>query len=711
MSLQSQNIFLPADKPINNATFFYTHLPEINELGYLIFGVDTYLPLSQYHTIINLLNSLSDNYFLRQDIADPLGCFEKVINQFNLEFFQNFLEQISWSRKINITLALLVDQKLHFANYGNNHLLLLKQKNYIDIIRQVSTNLHLSSKKIFDQIYSGDINQFNRLALCNQAVLDYISSEKIKNIFNILPIQNIPEQLIQLTKQTFRNQNMSGIIILNPEFKTINNDLGEKKVFLTDDTIKNLQIKTAETQKYLHPKYLPDIEQIKQKFLKLLPKTKNQLVYQKENKNISGFKNYLNKFRGLPANVSFLNRKYKHQILDLGQFLKNAPVDLLFSLKQLHLKIKSLSKLSKFLLAASLILIFSLLFNLSVLGIKKNTNISTEYFNQTVNQIQALQSEAQAAIIYGDNQKAKQVLNQALNLTYNLPKNNSEREKINFDLLQKNEQLLNEANRLIVLSSLSPLISIDSITNENPIRNSLYINGNNLFFLTNNSLFKINLNDRAITKLDLPDQKPELLITEKENLFVFFSENKTFYRLDVDSNEWQNTLLPWTENKPPSSGGIYNNNIYLSTADDNKILRYNNIGNSFTGPQIWLEPNKISEISSLSIDGSIYTLQTNGQIYKFTRGEQQIFSVEPIEPNIKSGGQIITNNDLTVIYILDPSNKRLVIINKEGKLVQQYKSDVFSNLEAVAVSQKKENNKRIIYLFAEKNIYELLVAE
>lgn len=708
MDLSVNTIFIPNNKANNNCSFFYKIQPELPELGVLIFGIDTTLKTNQFEKILKLFFNLSDNYFLKQDITDPLGCFENVLNEFNTDFVLNFKEQNIWSKKINLTIALLIDNKLHFANYGNNHLLLLRQKNYIDVIKQVSANLYIPGKKIFDQIYSGPITNFPRIALVNQAIFDYLSIDNIKKIFNLLPIKNIGNQIEQLTINTFINQNLSGIILINPANLTLKFEDKNIINLSAEETIKSLETKTAETQKYLHPKYLPDITNIKTKLKNIWLPNKKKLVYN-NNQSLLKFNNYFKRFKDFPTDLINFNRKIKHKKDDFLNILKNSPGNLIFAIKLFKNKIKLLSGLSKFLLATALILLVALLTNLSLMGISNNTNINTEYFTENVNKINNLHNEAQAAIIYGDNQKARKILGEALNLISSLPKNNTERENINKELFNKNSELMAEANKLTVLSNLTNLIDIKNFTSDKIISGGLASSENNLYILTNNNLFKLNLINRDIIATNLPAESPLFLISDQNNLLVYF-KNNSIYLYKNESNIWQELKFNWPNPNFPITGAIYNDNIYLVN-DNNQIIRYNRSGDGFINSQTWLGTNQLPKIKSLAIDGSIYTWHENGDINKFTRGQLDNFSVEPIEPIIRSSFQIITANDIPALYLLDNNNQRIIIYNKDGKLIKQYKFDVANQIKSMTVTRIKENNKRLIYLINDDNIYELLVDE
>lgn len=76
--------------------------------------------------------------------------------------------------------------------------------------------------------------------------------------------------------------------------------------------------------------------------------------------------------------------------------------------------------------------------------------------------------------------------------------------------------------------------------------------------------------------------------------------------------------------------------------------------------------------SSLSIDSSIWIIQNNGKVRKFTRGKEESFEVKGLPKTIGKGAQISTGKDFDNIYVLDKENKRLVSISKTGEFKNQY---------------------------------------
>ena len=144
------------------------------------------------------------------------------------------------------------------------------------------------------------------------------------------------------------------------------------------------------------------------------------------------------------------------------------------------------------------------------------------------------------------------------------------------------------------------------------------------------------------------------------------------------------------------AAGTYNNRLYLLDAENNKILRYNRNGNSFSPAYSWIGESAILKNAvDMSIDGHVYILNSDGEIFKFLRGIKQDFNLESVDPKLENPTRLFVSFEKKYIYILEPSKQRLLIFDKTGQFILQYKSDTFTNLKDFAVD---ENNKIILCL-------------
>jgi hypothetical protein len=146
----------------------------------------------------------------------------------------------------------------------------------------------------------------------------------------------------------------------------------------------------------------------------------------------------------------------------------------------------------------------------------------------------------------------------------------------------------------------------------------------------------------------------------------------------------------------------YAGNIYILRKNLGVIERYTAGESGFSSGVNWIssgvEPD-LENIISWSIDGSIWMLDASGEISRYTFGNPQEFNLSSISPALKDPKTLFTSESLEYIYILDPSDSRVVVIDKEGNFKAQYKGEEIKEAKALAVT---EVEKKIILLTGEK---------
>jgi len=150
----------------------------------------------------------------------------------------------------------------------------------------------------------------------------------------------------------------------------------------------------------------------------------------------------------------------------------------------------------------------------------------------------------------------------------------------------------------------------------------------------------------------------------------------------------------------------YNNSLYFLDKKAGQIVKYPYLGGSrWDSPQLWLSSKtttKIVRADSISIDGSVWALRGN-KIYKYYAGNLQREISLDVFPTPQDFSKIIVLPDFSFIYILEPVQKRVLVIDEFGNLEKQLQSDSFDNLLDFAVS----NNEKTIYLLDGLKVYKI----
>ena len=141
-------------------------------------------------------------------------------------------------------------------------------------------------------------------------------------------------------------------------------------------------------------------------------------------------------------------------------------------------------------------------------------------------------------------------------------------------------------------------------------------------------------------------------------------------KIDINSLSGTNVI-----NKKGIDVAAFGNNAYLLTGDD--IVRSSG-GSYFSGS------SPLSQASSLSIDGAVYVLE-DLSIQKFLKGAETEFNLEGLVTPFGNKAKLYTSPELEELYVLDPENKRIVVLEKEGRYETQYKSDTFLDATSFVV--------------------------
>jgi hypothetical protein len=150
----------------------------------------------------------------------------------------------------------------------------------------------------------------------------------------------------------------------------------------------------------------------------------------------------------------------------------------------------------------------------------------------------------------------------------------------------------------------------------------------------------------------------------------------------------------------------YANNIYLLDTGNNQIYKYQKQAEAFSSEREWLQEQvDLTNAIDLAIDGNIYILNKNGEIKKYLQGEEVELGMNAPEPPFQQASKIKVSETMNegYIYVLEPKQNRLVIFNKEGKFLMQYKDSGFSDLKDMAIDEK---NKKI-YLLNADSVYRI----
>jgi len=117
----------------------------------------------------------------------------------------------------------------------------------------------------------------------------------------------------------------------------------------------------------------------------------------------------------------------------------------------------------------------------------------------------------------------------------------------------------------------------------------------------------------------------------------------------------------------------YAGNIYVLDSQSNQVWRYAGLSDGLAKPKEYFsgEPDLEGAVS-LAIDASIWIMFNQGEIVKYTRGKQEVFTVVGLDKPFNQPIKLFTDENQDYLYILDHKNTRVVVIGKAGEYQAQY---------------------------------------
>jgi sugar lactone lactonase YvrE len=170
--------------------------------------------------------------------------------------------------------------------------------------------------------------------------------------------------------------------------------------------------------------------------------------------------------------------------------------------------------------------------------------------------------------------------------------------------------------------------------------------------------------------------------------FFFIKPNKIAEFNGIQFAETFELTVPYADSNFVSMD-CFGKNLYLLDGKNEEIIKYPGpITSGKNNPQSWLSETaqRPADGKSIAIDGSLWVLDGDNSLLRYYSGSLQETLTLKIYPEIKSISQMYINKNLSYIFLLEPSQNRIIISDKQGNIVKQIKSSGFDNLLDVAVS-------------------------
>jgi hypothetical protein len=157
-----------------------------------------------------------------------------------------------------------------------------------------------------------------------------------------------------------------------------------------------------------------------------------------------------------------------------------------------------------------------------------------------------------------------------------------------------------------------------------------------------------------------------------------------------------------------TQSGITEESPYLSfvyTISGNALTRYAKANGALQG-SLWAEGDDFIGAKSFVVAYNVYVATANDTVVCYLSGAKTDFTVTGIDKSFKTIVKIATNADADNIYVADRGNNRVVVLDKKGKFVKQYRAandTDWSDIKSLDISP----DEKYLYLLAGSKVYEI----
>jgi len=665
--------------------------------------------IDQQAAIDEIINQIG-TYFETSNQEDPEILLEEMLQELNqlLPDLSASVKIRNWLSTIDLAIGIFQNDSIYLASVGNVNALLVHNGQLTPILEK---NTDINPTKIFSDIVSGQLDNRDVLIVSTNSLFDYISREKIKQIVKKYTPRGSALKINELLETVPDFVTFNALLIKKTTSADI--EISADDIKRKNDDLESLYPEVAET---LLEGSKSDSDRRK------TPSVRTKLIVDPKGlQNIKVFR-LIGRFFSLLGlffvtiwkMIVYVYQKIKNGLLFVfsGKYRRNKETEALDNLKhitgQKSAWFHNLNSKKKIAAIALFIILLIFLQGLVFLTQKKDTEHKDETFGNNLKIINDKFTEVEAKLIYNDEEVAEEILLSIYDILEATPINSPDQQSQIDTIEEKTFHKLNDVRHIHVVPS--PVEIIDLSDTVVQAQNIVQKDGK-FYLLADNQIFLIE--DHVLSLLDTfaedTNAKSMTNWPEKDKVVmssVNLDDQLGYFIFDIANKQILDNFQPVTNNTEVSDLTVYGNNLYVLDASNNQIFKYPERGNGFGNGSVWLkEELDISQANSLTVDGSIYIIENNGNIRNFLKGQEENFDYHRPRPEIAAGATIKTFRDSNYLYIIDPQNMRVIILDKEGNIKDQYTSQKFDSLTDLAIDPEE----KAIYLLNDNHLYLLAI--
>ena len=608
---------------------------------------------------LDKISSLIKKEYYRSYVRSPESALKDGLKKAN-EYLSEEAKKgdVSWLGNLDFAIISLKDYVINFTKISDVRIFLLRNGQVMDIGKNLEIQeIEPYPLKVFGNIVSGKLIKEDKILVLTKEIFDFFSAQNlIQEIANLeVANEKVFKKLIKI-KEKFLLET-SGICFLI--------DLKEVEVSAKERLVLEKKVPLFS----IWPNLVSAVKLFLKIPLHLLKKV-----------NIFG------KFR---FGKNFPKPSFRFRLPKIKIPKKSVIHDIDFHSLRRNLTLV-------------LILAFILLIGISFSKLEKQRNLErTELILEEVRNKMDL---AKRALFSNNDSGANKLYQEALKEILPLAKDGVILDEDLAEVKVEIEKQLLSINKLEKVDNPELLFSFNGL-DFIPQKQVLLKDAIYLFGPTDNRVYKFNISGKVGDFIQA-DQKFNLAVPVERQMVVFYSRPDALFPLRDGQFGQKSTLQAPYSDFHFDSMAVYRSNLYFLDGKKGEVLKYlYREGEEGIFGEIWLnqETKRPSGTKSIAVDGSVWALNKNNQLDKYSSGNLKETLGLDIYPFPKDFSKILTFSSLPYLYILEPIQNRIIIIEKSGKIIKQFQSEKFDNLKDFSVSE----DGKTIYLLNGVELYKI----
>lgn len=701
----------------------------------------------------NLIREIENRYY---EILDETN--SEVLEDVLIQINQQAIDLIQANLKLHCVVGVLRQPDIYFASHGKPIMVLFYKTKAgvyqkMDLISEETEDDE--KKQVFQQIVQGKISAEDYLFISTPHVGDYFSSDRLHKIISSRPVRQSAEHLERVLSELKNKLSFGGLLIHLTPTKDIVEKIKKISPIVkgsSEKSLKNLFSSERQTASTLSPSFIPNLSgRLKDMLDKPIGEIEASAPTAEQTDEAKAEINALRAHAHRPIQATRPYSRPHHQF-DWRETIINTTSTALKGLKYLFLvtswvviytinclrailrffglvflvvtniknrrqtileswdrqwlsfkrNIQQLPVFTKILFFVALIGV--LVFVISVINIRSNRAhvIAEKNFTDTAQAVTAKKDAAESALAYRDEDSSLRELQNAKDLMSQIDCTTKEHIAICKAL---NEQLSDLLARLRKTNLVKAELVVDWSNYPDPLSKITKVN-NKIIALSKNKgeLLIYDLLTKATQNITLEKGIQEIS-APKENDYALIVGNNTLWQYNPANDSVTKAIVSFpNENYQINSVVIYNRRLYALDTNNHQIYKNDSARNGYSPGKEWVkEKNVIDNVTDLTIDGDIYTATPNGEIIKLVSGKKENFAIRGLIPELKNITEIWTYTDNNNLYILDNTEKRIVIVSKDGQTKNQITSPEWKNPTGMTIDQANQQ----IYILDSNKLFRI----